>query len=93
MNTKHSLFSNMLFPEQRQPAVDEIINFFRNERGEEIGVIAAEAILDYFLETVGKSIYNKGVKDAQKILEQRLGDFAIDLEGLVLEEPPIRNQV
>jgi len=76
----------LLSTEQSTRAINEIIEFFRTERNEDIGVIAAEAILDLFLEEVGKTIYNKGVKDARQILEQRLSDFGIDLEGLILED-------
>jgi len=77
----------LLSKDQRQRAIDEIINFFRNQRNEEIGVIAGEEVLDFVLEEIGKIIYNKGVKDARQILEQRLSDFGIDLEALILEEP------
>lgn len=77
----------LLSKEKRAHAINEIIEFYKSERNEEIGVIAAEAMLDFFLEAVGKAVYNKGVKDARNILEQRLGDFGIDLEALILEEP------
>ena len=63
------------------------MGYFKSEHNEDIGVIAAEAMLDFFLEEIGKSIYNKGIKDARGILEQRLGDFGIDLEALILDEP------
>jgi uncharacterized protein (DUF2164 family) len=76
----------LLAKEKRVQAINEIVSYFQTERNEEIGVIAAEAVLDFFLEEVGKTIYNKGVKDARSILEQRLGDFGIDLEALILEE-------
>lgn len=76
----------LLSKEKRTQAINEIVGFYKSERNEDIGVIAAEAILDFFLEEVGKTLYNQGVKDAQKILEQRLGDFTIDLEALIQEE-------
>jgi uncharacterized protein (DUF2164 family) len=79
---------SLLAKEKRQQAINGIVGYFQTERSEEIGVIAAEAILDFFLEEIGKTVYNKGVKDARSILEQRLGDFGIDLEALILEESP-----
>lgn len=75
----------LLSKEKRTQAINEIVGYFQTERNEEIGIIAAEAILDFLLEAVGKTIYNKGVKDARSILEQRMGDFGIDLEALILE--------
>lgn len=77
----------LLSQEQRAQTINAIVGYFQSERQETIGVIAAEAILDFFLDEIGKSIYNKGVKDARSILEQRLSDFGIDLEALILEEP------
>lgn len=71
---------------KRQQAVNEIVTYFKSDRGEEIGIIAAEAILDFFLETAGKTIYNKGVYDAKRLLEQHFDDFAIDLEALMLDD-------
>jgi len=76
----------LLPKEKRIQAINAIVGFYKSERNEDIGIIAAEAILDFFLDEIGKTIYNKGVKDAQKILEQRLSDFGIDLEALILEE-------
>ena len=73
----------LLSKEKRTQAINAIVGFYKTERNEDIGVIAAETILDFFLDEIGKSVYNRGIKDAQKILEQRLGDFSIDLEALI----------
>lgn len=80
----------LLSKEKRQQVINEIVGYFKSERNEEIGIIAAESILDFMLEQIGKTIYNHGVKDARKILEQRLSDFSIDLEALILDEPAPR---
>lgn len=85
MDTSESKIS-LLYPDQRRLAIEEIINFFKAERDQEIGVVAAEEILDLFLDGFAKTVYNKGVKDARAMLEARISDFGIDLEGLLLDE-------
>jgi uncharacterized protein (DUF2164 family) len=68
---------------EKSAAINEIISFFRNERGEEIGVIAAGNILDLFLQKVGLTLYNKGVDDAKDFLKKRFEESEIDLEASV----------
>lgn len=73
---------DMLNQEQRDTAIQEIIDHFQSERGEEIGLIAAEAVLDCVLQSTSKDIYKKGVDDARKILQQRFNDLEVDLDML-----------
>ena len=62
---------------------DELIQFFENERDEKIGVIAAEELLNFFLLSAGKMIYNKGVNDAKKVIETRTEEIRFDLDDLL----------
>ena len=71
-----------LSDEQRRNAIDQIIHFFDQERDEQIGVIAAEQLLSFFLETMGSDVYNRGVQDARRVFEQRLEDLNYDLDDL-----------
>lgn len=48
-----------LSDEEKRFAKDELILFFERERDEKIGLIAAEEILNYFLQNVGNRLYNK----------------------------------
>jgi uncharacterized protein (DUF2164 family) len=72
----------LLSKENRASAIKEIIAYFGTERDEEIGVIAAEDILDFFLETIGKDIFNKGIDDSKKIIAQNAENLDIDLDLL-----------
>lgn len=72
-----------LSDEEKRLAKDELILFFERERDEKIGVIAAEEILNYFLQTVGNRLYNKGVMDAKKALKSRREDLDFDLDDLI----------
>ncbi|MBI2038301.1 MAG: DUF2164 family protein [Candidatus Nealsonbacteria bacterium] len=67
---------------QKIKYIKEIIGFFQSERNEEIGVIAAEKVLDFFLQSMGEEIYKKAIKDCKKLLKERLEDLEVDLDIL-----------
>ena len=71
--------------EQRNKYVNEIISYFEVERNEKIGVIAAEEILDFMLETIGPRIYNKAIDDTKTVLKQKFEDINVDLNLLFRE--------
>lgn len=74
---------NWAIPEERKAKIiREIVDYFNAERDEEIGVLAAEEILDFFLEAVGKDIYNKAVEDAKVTVKKGLENLEVDLEVL-----------
>lgn len=68
---------------KRKSCTDEIITFFKEKRGEQIGVIAAEDILDFFLQNIGKDIYNKGIEDSKEILKKQFENLDVDLDLLM----------
>ena len=74
---------DLLTDEQRTEHIQEIIDFYHNERNEEIGIIAAGNILDHFLQTVGIVLYNKGVQEAIDFIEHRLDELKIDMGSLL----------
>ncbi|NLL81281.1 MAG: DUF2164 domain-containing protein [Tissierellia bacterium] len=41
-----------------------IVNYFYDERDEDLGDLASQLILEFFLEELGPYIYNQGVEDA-----------------------------
>ena len=72
-----------LSDEERKLVKEEMILFFENERDEKIGIIAAEEILNFFLKSVGSKLYNKGIDDAKKALENRYEELQFDLDDLI----------
>lgn len=58
--------------EQRDRAIASIQRYFEENMEGRIGNIAAGALLGFFLEEVGPSIYNKAVGDAQERMQQRV---------------------
>lgn len=67
---------------KRKSCIEEIITFFKQKRGEDLGIIAAEDILDFFLQNSGADIYNKGVEDAKELLKKQFEDLEVDLDLL-----------
>lgn len=74
---------DLISEDKRKAAIKEIINFFANERSEEIGVIAAETVLDFMLQMMAPDIYNKGVSDSLDFIKERLEGMGPDLEALL----------
>lgn len=71
-----------LTPETREKYINEIIGFFQEERGEEMGIIAAGNVLDFILDLVGMEIYRKGITDSKKLIKQKLLDLEVELDSL-----------
>ncbi len=67
-----------LSKEDRDQAIASIERYFREERDEKIGNLTAGAMLGYFLEEIGPSIYNRGVLDAQEKIQARVAE--VDFE-------------
>ncbi len=74
---------DLLSKEKRKSVIDEIIRFFENERDEEIGMLAAEEVLDCVLENAALEIYRSGVEDSKKLLQKKFEDLSIDLDVLM----------
>jgi len=67
-----------LSKEQRAQAVGSIERYFRENMEERIGNIQAAALLNFFLEEIGASVYNKAIADAQDRLQMRVGELDIE---------------
>ncbi|MGL4392766.1 MAG: DUF2164 domain-containing protein [Fusobacteriaceae bacterium] len=64
---------------EKDEMIREIQFFFKTERDEEIGNLAAEIVLDFVSNKLGKNFFNKGVRDARKFMLEKL-DEIIDVE-------------
>ena len=67
--------------ESRADAVESIKRYFRENMEDNIGDLAANGLLDYFLQELGPVAYNKAVADVQERLQMRV----TDLNGEVYE--------
>lgn len=68
-----------LSKEDRKQAMDSIERYFQQNRDEKIGNIAAMGLLDFILQEIGPSIYNKAVATVQAHLAARVADLDIDI--------------
>lgn len=64
-----------LTKEQRDDAVRAIKKFFKEERGEEIGDLASEILLDFVIEKLAPEFYNQGIQDSHVYVTERLEDM------------------
>ncbi len=61
--------------EARADAVASIRRYFQENMTEPIGELAAGLLLNFFVEEIGPVIYNRGIADAQRRMEQRIADL------------------
>lgn len=73
--------------EQKNRMIADIQRFFEEERGEEIGEIAAENVLEFVKEHLGPHFYNQAIKDTKELVEQKMLSIEEDLYAL---ERPIK---
>ena len=69
--------------DEKAHLVQKIQAYFESELDSEIGQFEAEFLLDFFSEKVGAYFYNRGLYDAQSILEKKIEsitDAFIDIE-------------
>ncbi|WP_206958485.1 DUF2164 domain-containing protein [Trinickia acidisoli] len=68
-----------LTKEVRADAIASLQKYFDKNFEEPIGNIAAGALLGFFLEEIGPTIYNKAVADAQERLQQRVSELDFEV--------------
>ncbi len=62
--------------EEKEVITNKIKLYFKEELDQDIGQFDAQFLLDFFAEEVGAYFYNRGLYDAQAILQRRLEDIA-----------------
>jgi len=74
---------DLISDEKRKQCIQGLIDFFKTERDEEIGLIAAENILNHFLQDIGIQLYNKGIEDSTTFLKERFENLELDMESML----------
>jgi uncharacterized protein (DUF2164 family) len=67
-----------LGPDDRTSAIASIKQYSEENFDEPLGDLASGLLLDFFLEEVAPSVYNRAVVDAQRHIQARLAE--LDLE-------------
>lgn len=61
--------------EKRLQMISSIQSFFKNERDEILGELAASMILDFFIEKLASEFYNQGISDSYVYISDRVEDL------------------
>ena len=67
-----------LSDEQKKQIAGEIRAFYLDVRGEEIGMIEEQQIIELFCEHLAPIVYNKALDDAQFWLKEQMGNLEAD---------------
>ena len=62
--------------EEKEVIARKIQLYFTEELDQQIGQFDAEFLLDFFAEEIGPFFYNRGLFDAQTVMETRLADIS-----------------
>ncbi|WP_405104930.1 DUF2164 domain-containing protein [Paenibacillus sp. FSL K6-1217] len=68
--------------EQREMITDNIRAYFEVERGETIGHLAADNLLEFFMKELGPAIYNGALSDCRTLALQRMQALEEDIYAL-----------
>ena len=67
-----------LSDEQKKQITDEIKAFYLDVRGDEIGIIEQQQILELFVEQMAPIVYNKALDDAQRWYRNQQNNMEAD---------------
>ncbi|MFD0680490.1 MULTISPECIES: DUF2164 domain-containing protein [unclassified Paenibacillus] len=77
---------NLKFPkEQKEQIISMLQHYFQEERNEELGHLAAEQLLDFFVKQAGPIFYNQAVDDCRQYVRERVA--AVEEDMYALEKP------
>ena len=60
--------------EMKAKMIDDIQKYFVEERDEDLGDLASDMVLDFFIEKLAPEFYNQGVQDAYVYMRDRIED-------------------
>jgi uncharacterized protein (DUF2164 family) len=71
-----------LSKDQRAATTARLRAYFRDELEQELAQLPAEMLLDFIGKEIGAIFYNRGVQDAQQLVQQKAEDVVEALYGL-----------
>ena len=81
----------MKFPkEQRELLIGQIQEYFEKERGETLGHLAADSMLEFFMSNLSPYIYNHALDDCRQLVTQRMVSLEEDIYALEQKLKPVR---
>lgn len=70
-----------LTKEAKQTALESLQKYFAENMDEPLGNLAGGALLNFIIEEIGPSIYNKGVADAQERMQARISELDYEIQA------------
>ena len=68
--------------ERRAQLLESLKRYFVDEFDEPLSTFRAEGLLDYFINELGPSFYNQGVRDATSYMQQKLADIDGEISAI-----------
>ena len=68
-----------LNPEARDEAIASLQEYSEQNLDERLGNLAASSLLDFVLEEIGPTIYNRAIADVQERLQARMMEIDVEL--------------
>jgi len=68
--------------DERRRLIQAVQKFFAEQRDEQIGVIAADKVVDFFIDTLGAALYNAALDKARAWFAQSMGNLEVDFDQL-----------
>lgn len=79
MKSRRERLSKIPLTDQEKKWIsDEIKAFYLDKRGEDIGIIEQQQLLDLFVEQLGPLLYDKGLDDARKWYQRQMENLESD---------------
>lgn len=66
----------------QKKCIDEVITRIEEIESSTVGVIAAQDVIDIVVENLAPEIYNLGVQDAKKVIQEKMQDIEVDLDTI-----------
>lgn len=66
----------------QKKCINEVISRVEEIEDSTVGVIAAQDIIDIVTKNIGPEIYNLGIRDAKKILQEKVQAIEVDIDML-----------
>ena len=68
--------------ETEKKCINEIITRIEEIEGGDVGIIAAQDIIEIVTQNLGPEIYNNGLNDAKKLMQGKFTDLETDISLL-----------
>lgn len=71
-----------LSKEHKKEMVNELQQYYQDERKETIGNLESEALLNFVIDMLGPTLYNQAIEDARSVIMDRFTTLEDDLYAL-----------